>query len=134
MLLSAPSVAPVGRRNFLPETIPLFALLGSTYRVTKTYIVGKRLDFPNHRLAPDEEASGERDQGFIYTHISTCLYVCRPVNLSLCIHECTRRFVQGVSFSRDTFFKQLVSGVAVSKSDRCRAGNAKPRIIGSRCD
>lgn len=43
---------------------PPLRITRATYRVTKTYIVGKRLDFPDrHRLAPDRgEASGERDR------------------------------------------------------------------------
>lgn len=55
------SILLAGRRNFLPKA--LRRITRATYRVTKTYIVGKRLDFPDHRLAPDEgEASGERDR------------------------------------------------------------------------
>lgn len=50
--------AMIPRRNFLRLTFS--RITRATYRVTKTYIAGKRLDFPDYRLAPDEgEASGE---------------------------------------------------------------------------
>lgn len=44
----SPTVVPRGRRNFLPSRPsprPFYRVTRPTYRVTKTYIVGKRLDF-----------------------------------------------------------------------------------------
>lgn len=54
-------------KNFPRPPSSVGRITRTTYRVTKTYIAGKRLDFPDRRLAPDEgEAFGERDRFYIY--------------------------------------------------------------------
>lgn len=70
----SPTVVPRGRRNFLPSRPsprPFYRVTRPTYRVTKTYIVGKRLDFSQPLSTTtweEEEASGKRDRIF-YTHM-----------------------------------------------------------------
>lgn len=70
----SPTVVPRGRRNFLPSRPsprPFYRVTRPTYRVTKTYIVGKRLDFSQPLSTTtweEEEASGKRDRVF-YTHM-----------------------------------------------------------------
>lgn len=59
----APRATPATK---FPPARSLGRITRATYRVTKTYIAGKRLDFPDRRLAPEGEGSGERDRFYIY--------------------------------------------------------------------
>jgi len=62
---------------------PLGRITRATYRVTKTYIAGKRLDFPDRRLAPTKKKPpGKEDRFYMYMYniyICVCVCVCMRV-------------------------------------------------------
>ena len=75
---------------------PPLRVARAIYRVTKTYIVGKRLDFPNHRLAPRRSLRGTRSGFYIHAHIHVCarVYVYKRITFRVFLHtyESTRWF------------------------------------------